>query len=238
MGVRRLLPAFAVCTTLVASACSERSDTTPTAPRETPALAISNTSCTFSAIQPLINSEFNRPQRSTAQGYLSTMQSSGQYTAGARAAGFNIMTLIATGKKQNTLSGTATTGSDLTNQLILCMFDPASGADNFPSPFPVDFVPSLDRNQPGAYEVKNPTGDANAVMTFPGPTGTEFARISALTPVTGKNWSDILTETTLVFGRPVRIGTAVDPDQYEWKTIRPGISFATSTGAPGLLVGL
>ncbi len=239
MGARWPLPAFALCTALLGSACSERSDTTPTAPGEIPSLVTSALSCSFPTITAQVKDEFlNTTQKNSASGLVQNMKNAGQYTAGAKTAGFGVMALIATAKKQNTAKDAAT-GSSLTNQLILCMFDPTSGADNFPSPFPVDFVPSLDRNQPGAYEVRSPTNDANAVLTFPGPTGTEFARISALTPMSG-NWSGLLGETTLIFGKPVLLGSgpARDPDQYEWKTIRPGVTFATSTGGPGLLVAL
>ena len=235
---------LAVSLPLIAGACIDRSST-PTGPRESLSLAPPNPlACSFSTIRSLIGGgdddentgEFrDRTQRSAARSFASAMQTAGQYTAGAKANGFSIMALIATAKKQDKAKDAAT-GSSLTNQLILCMFDPSSGPDNFPSTFPVNFVPALDRNQPGAYEVRGATNDANPVLTYPGPTGT-FARLSALTPTT-TSWSGVLTETTLIYGNPIAGISGPDPDQYEWKTIRPGVTFADAQGAPGLLVAL
>jgi hypothetical protein len=238
MVPRHWLAALAASLPLLASACSDRSST-PTGPREalsSTAIPAASPTCSFSTAKSLATSEFlNGTVKQNARDSVDAMQAGGQFSARARAAGFSIMARIAAAKKLNTAKDAAT-GSNLTNALIPCMFDPSSGPDSFPATFPVDFTPALDRSQPGAYEVRGPTGDATPVLTFPGPTN-NLARISSIEPTTA-SWSGVLGETTLVYGLPIAGANGPDPDQYEWKTIRPGVTFQTSQGGPGVIVGL
>ena len=235
MVPRHWLVVFAASLPVLAGACADRTST-PTGPREALATAAAIPACSFSTAKDLATNEFqNGIQKQAARDLVDAMQAAGQYTAGAKSAGFSIMALIATAKKQNTAKDAAT-GSSLTNQLILCMFDPASGSDNFPATFPVDFTTALDRTKPGAYEVRGPTSDAQPVLSFP---TTSFPRISGFSPTTS-SWSGVLSETTLIYGNPVLLpnSTTPDQDQYEWKTIRPGVNFQDAQGAPGIVVGL
>jgi hypothetical protein len=234
MVARQWLAVLAASLPLVAGACGDRG--TPTGPRESlsrnQSAPVDPLACSFSNAKNLAQSEFtNSTTRTTARNLIDAMSSAGQYTAGAKSNGFSVMALIASAKKANQAKDAAT-GSDLTNALIVCMFDP-TGPD-FPASFPIDFKPSLDRGQSGAYEVRGSTSDALAVLSFP--TGA-FPRISGLTPATA-SWSGVLHETTLIYGLPVAGTNGPDPDQYEWKTIRPNVTFQTADGGPGLIVGL
>jgi hypothetical protein len=238
MVPRHWLAVLAASLPLVAGACADRSST-PTGPRESLSVVpVSTPTCSFSNAKSLANSEFQvAAQKQAAKDSVDAMQTGGAFSARARTAGFSIMARIAAAKKANTAKDAAT-GSDLTNALIPCMFDPSS--TDFPAGYPIDFTPALDRSQPGAYDVRSPTGGPNsgtgAVLTFPGATN-NLARISSFESITG-NWNDVLGQTVLIYGLPIAITGGFDPDQYEWKTISPNVTFQTSQAGPGVIVGL
>lgn len=177
--------------------------------------------CDFGSADRLANKYFSGSLRQQARARLSLMQNAGARTAAAQGFGFDVMALIE-GAVANGVAGDPTMGSDLTNQLILCMFDPEGGPDQFPAVFPVDFRPSLDPTVGGGYAVRGPAADATPVL------GRGATPPSGVAPPLGFTWNAILTERVLIYGRPISVGV------YDWSTIRPGASF---TG-PGALVGL
>ena len=213
---RRAL-ALAVCTAIAAVSCRD-SVVVPAAPtfaRQGDPLA-----CDINEAQRAAGSYFSGEARKQARTII-TLIGNAPRTAAARGYGFDVMAMVAQAVAGGT-GGSPASGSELTNELILCMFNPAGGPLEFPAVFPVDFVPSLDPVVNGGYAVVGPTADATPVLAR------GALPPSGIAPPPGFTWGSILTERILIYGHPISAGA------YDWSTIRPGADFV----GPGALVGL
>lgn len=201
----------------LALACTDRPDMPPA-----PAFSHqSDVPCDVNALNSLVAQYFSPPSQQQAREYLGALRDAGGRTETARDRGFDILALMAQAVASGG-AGSPATGSALVNGLIVCMFDPAGGPDDFPHPFPVDFTVSLTPDAAGAFAVRAATADATPVLAR------GLVPQSGIAPPQGSTWADLLAERVLIYGFPISATV------YDWAFVRPGASF----GGPGAIVGL
>ncbi|HEU5262789.1 MAG TPA: hypothetical protein VFU41_15320 [Gemmatimonadales bacterium] len=224
---------LAVVAGLMAVACGEQRESLPAAP-EFHIVTGSSSGCDFIHIKKLANQFFtNSSQRQTVSRFVTEMKQAfgtDDYSPTVKAYGFDIMAEIAAAV-HNSQVGTATSGSDLTNHLILCMFDPTLEAAAYPVTFPENFTVSLTPLAHGAYEVpRSSTGASDAVCSRPLPVSPPCTGFSGIAPSSG-SWSTttiVPGGRVLIYGRP-----GEGPQVYTWKVVPASAQFS-----PDLIVAV
>ncbi len=215
---------------LMAVGCSEtRERALPAAPVYHTVTGISS-GCDFSHLKTLAKFFTNSAQRQRVGSLITQMRQAGKYTDGARDRGFDIMAEIAIAV-HNVQVGQPARGSDLTNHLILCMFDPGisdtndlTGAAAYPQNFPEDFTTPVNPSLHGAYEVPD-LSTSDSVLSRP-----FSSAFSGIAPKSGFTWSQTTNgQRILVYGQPV----AGEPQTYDWKVVPRNVTFN-----PPVIVGL
>ena len=191
---------------LTAVSCTD--NRTPTEARPTldaAAAPSAGTSCGFKTVRTLAGREFGPGDQNAVFALIKKMQDAGAGSAGATAAGFDIFARLSAVVNGGTQTGSAQTGSDLTNALIACM---SVG----PVTLPIDFTPAL--GPLGAYEVRGGAADGNLeVVSRDG-----FSGVQA--PLGG--FAGWLGGRTLFYGTPISAISTREQQQgnaYDWSTI-------------------
>jgi hypothetical protein len=192
--------------------------------------ATPSSACDFSAISHLANHYFSPPAQQVAQDsirIMASLWSADDYSDAVKNVGFSVMAIMSAVVAGGT-AGDLAIGSSLANQLILCMFDPATEAGSYPTTFPEDFTVALDPALHGAFEVRGAGFDpAGAVLSRP-----VTAPFSGIAPPLGTTWQDALSDNApvraLFYGRPGSTATS-----YDWKVVPRDATFD-----PPVIVGL
>jgi hypothetical protein len=223
---------------LALAACSEQPQQEN--PSTTAFAANSTNNCAPTVFNSLIAGYFSNPQQQKVLDYKTAMlnaRAAGQ-VATARTNGFHIMREIAAAAK--TLpQPPASTGSELTVEVLKCIFDVTDTHVFASPPSATFFAHALDRAAAGGYDVRGKPADA----TDPGdPTGpVQAVKSGSLTAAAavapnGTTWDAILSDDptlnppnarVLIYGEPVLGGT---PTAYDWSSI-PRDAFFAAPGA-------
>jgi hypothetical protein len=226
------VPAVAVLAVFALAGCSDQADQQqPTAP-ELHTVTSSTTTCDFTHVRQLANSYFSTPVQQQVKTLLDAMSSATAYSSTAKLRGFDILK-----KMDEAVNGTNPTtaspssGSDLVNELILCMYNPSTEAASYPETFPESFVIALTPSAKGAFSVRGTLVDAAPVLSRP--TDNPFSGIG----VSSGDWTITLTNTTngngevprvLFYGKPGSTSST-----YDWKTLPRDVKFT-----PDIIVGV
>lgn len=222
----RVANTFLIAAALAAVGCGEQREPLPAAPEYHTVTSLLS-GCDFNHIKTLANKVFtNSAQKQRVNSLITQMKQAGAYTTTAKARGFDIMAEIAVAVHNNRV-GTATRGSDLTNHLILCMFNPGSEAAAYPASFPEDFTVAVTPLLHGAYEVPGTsTGNSDAVCSRPLPVSPPCSGFSGMAPLGTGEWSQYAR--VLVYGRP-----GSTSQSYNWKVVPANAQFT-----PTVVVGV
>jgi hypothetical protein len=228
---------------LALAACSEQPQ------QENPSTiafgANSTNNCAPSVFSSLIAGYFSNPQQQKVSDYKTAMldaRAAGQ-VATARTYGFHIMREIAAAAK--TLpQPPASVGSELTVEVLKCIFDVTDTHVIASPPSATFFEPALNRAAAGGYDVRGKPAD---LPTDPGdPTGTvqavksgSLTATAALAP-NGTTWDAVLSDDAtlnppnarvLIYGEPILV-TGIPTGAYDWSSIPRDAVFAP----PGVIV--
>ncbi len=180
--------------------------------------------CDFGVIKSQINTYLATPHQQTAQALADEMEAaSSASTINER--GFDVLRVISEATNQGVNQGTALQGSDLTNNVLVCM----SFGTNAPA-LPIDFEASLTPTTGGAFYVRGGLGDGTtpaigtsgtvnlSAIAPPAPptTSIDFAWRNTATGTAPRN--GILDERVLIYG------FATD-DGYDWSLVQPNATF-------------
>jgi hypothetical protein len=235
MGAYRFSPVFLVAVAVLSTACSEQQRETVTGPefKTTPPPG----ACDFGALPGLVRNYFPGSRQNYIVGLAGSMATAGQFTSGARNAGFQIMDSVGFLSRDASVTSNAGAGANLTVGLINCMFENAS-TFTYPTGAVADLTKALTKASGGAYYVRGGSRDGLGVAgadynTIPG----ESTVLSGVAPFSGETWTSILggTANSGSEGRALIYGYLVTatPLVYEWATVPSGVEFN-----PGALVSV
>ena len=242
MAHRSIGLAATLVAAVFAAACDQAP---PSAPPDGPEFAQGTGAfaCVFSGNPSLGNASnayfTTSADRKTASDIIAVMQSKftgGNPYAGARDAGFDLLSFVGKVSRGGTAGDTANGGA-LVRQAIQCMFDVDAqdnvAADNFfgwPNASQFDFGRALASAAGGAFFVRGGSSDpvsaavvANDVSRIPFGGQAKDGNVSGLAPDAAHNWSittgsgttlktGILSNRVLIYGQPVSEG-------YDWKLV-------------------
>lgn len=220
---------------LAAIGCSDRNQSLPAAPRMQAAASTSSPfTCNFNSLSNLATHYFGSAEAKTVRGLISLMQSSPAFGATADSLGFEVMKHIASNIKAG--NSDAVDASNLTNGLLVCMYDPttATGKAALPASFSAtvpafeDFSVATNPADSGAYDVRGGGTDA-AGAVFSRPLSGSFSGVSPCANFLQctNNWPAMLSGNTpvrlFVYGEP-----GVLPNTYEWRVVPRSTQFSTA----------
>jgi hypothetical protein len=216
---RRLISGLALAAGLGLVACSEQ-------PQEldSPDLAeIASfvTPCNTNGFNPLIAGYFSGTQQQLVKDYKDAMLDAlaASQAAAAETQGFNVLREIASAAK-GAPQPPAATGSALAVETLRCIVEVTDTNVIKPaSPGLTFFIPALDHDAGGGFEVRGGAGDPTAPVQADA--GTSPLVISGIAPPQGGSWDASLDgQRVLFYGEPgPTAGT------YHWSTVRRSATF-------------
>lgn len=224
--------------TLAAIGCNENSQQLPPGPRmQATAPTASSLACDFKALNNLATHYFGSAEAKVVRSLISQMQTATAFTTAAQDRGFDVMAHIASNIKRNNTD--VADASNLTNGLLVCMYDPsdvvppglAALPDSFSHGSVEDFSIAVNPTDSGAYDVRGGTSDlTDAVLSRP--VGGSFSGVapcaSGICTTGDSTWPGILSSNqapkrVLVYGEP---GGPLQPNVYEWHVVPRNASFS------------
>jgi hypothetical protein len=223
-----------VVAALAAIGCSDRSQSLPAAPRmQTTASTSSALVCDFKNLGNLATHYFSGPEAKLVRDTISAMQNAGAFSTTARDLGFTVMAHIASNVKAG--NSDVADASNLTNGLLVCMYNPATNdtaalPESFKTGVPEDFTVATNPADSGAYDVRGRLSDGLGAV-FSRPLFGSFSGVSPCADFTqcDNSWPKMLAGNSpvrlLVYGEPVGPPNAL-PNTYEWRVVPRNTSFS------------
>jgi len=197
---RRLVFGLALAAGLAVAGCTEQpQEQSP----QGPSLAVNSTNiCAPNVFNSLISGYFSSPQQQLVKGYkdamIGALATSDSGTA--RTNGFNVLREIALAAK-GVPQPSAATGSELTVEVLKCIFDITDTEVIDPQPEADFFTDELDHAAGGLYEIRNGSGDP--VDPVQADTGSANVVIAVAAPPPPQTWGGILGDQRVLFyGEP------------------------------------